>query len=96
MITLIAMGSVWGVITITFIVLLLYRRSLTTKESAWIPLTNDAKEDSAINAQTIIEMKTKKLTTPIRALGTISLVMFLVLVGMWLFHTLSTPPAMPQ
>jgi hypothetical protein len=59
-------------------------------------LTNDAKEDSAINAQTIIEMKTKKLTTPIRALGTISLVMFLVLVGMWLFHTLSTPPAMPQ
>jgi hypothetical protein len=94
--TIIAMGSAWGVITLTFVALLLYRRSLTTKESAWIPLTDDTKEDSAIQAQTIIEMKTRKLTTPIRALGTISLVMLLVIVGLWLFHSLSTPPAMPQ
>jgi heme A synthase len=94
--TIIAMSAVWGVITIALVVLLIYRRSLTTKESTWIPLTDDAKEDSAIQAQTIIEMKTKKLTVPIRALGTLSLVILLVIVGMWVFHTLTTPPPMPQ
>ena len=91
--TLIAMGSAWGVITVVFAILLLYRRSLTKNESDWIPLTDDAKEDSAIQAQTIIEMKTRKLTIPIRALGFLSLVMLLVIVGFWLFHTLFTPPA---
>ena len=96
MTSIIAVGSVWGVITLTFFALLLYRRSLTKKESDWIPLTDDAREDSAIQAQTIIEMKTRKLTTPIRALGTLSLVIFLVLVGMWIFHSLSTPPPLPQ
>ena len=96
MTTLIAMGSVWGVITIAFVALLLYRRSLVNKESAWIPLTDDAKEDSAIQSQTIIEMKTNKLTFPIRALGTLSIVMLLVIVGFFLFHSLFTPPAMPQ
>ncbi|MGA3324484.1 MAG: hypothetical protein ABSF45_08420 [Terriglobia bacterium] len=94
--TLIIMGSVWGVITIAFFVLLIYRRSLTKQESDWIPLTDDAKEDTAIQAQTIIEMKTRKLTVPIRALGTISLIMLLVIVGFWLFHSIFTPPPMPQ
>ena len=74
-----AMGSAWGVITIALVVLLLYRRSLTKNESDWIPLTDDAKEDSAIQAQTITEMKTRKLTMPIRALGALSLVMLLVM-----------------
>ena len=96
MTTLTALGSTWGIITVTFIILLLYRRSLTKKESDWIPLTDDAKEDSAIQAQTIIEMKTRKLTVPIRTLGTLSILMLLVIVGFVLFHTLFTPPAMPQ
>ena len=90
------MSSAWGVITIAFVALLLYRRSLTKQESDWIPLTDDAKEDSAIQAQTIIEMKTRKLTVPIRTLGTLSLLMLLVIVGFWLFHSLFTPPPMPQ
>ncbi len=94
--TLIALGSIWGVITIVFFGLVLYRRSLTKNESDWIPLTDDAKEDKAIQAQTIIEMKTKKLTVPIRALGTLSLAMLLVVVGFWIFLTLTTPPPMPQ
>lgn len=96
MTTLIVMSSAWGVITIAFFVLLLYRRSLTKQESDWIPLTDDAKEETAIQAQTIIEMKTRKLTVPIRALGTISLIMLLVIVGFWLFHSIFTPPPMPQ
>jgi hypothetical protein len=94
--TLIVLGSVWGVITIVFVALLLYRRGLVNQESAWIPLTDDAREDKAIQAQTIIEMKTRKLTIPIRVLGTLSLVLLLVIVGFWLFHTLFTPPPMPQ
>jgi predicted permease len=94
--TLIVLGSVWGVITILFVGLLLYRRGLVNQESAWIPLTDDAREDKAIQAQTVIEMKTRKLTVPIRILGTLSLVMLLVIVGFWLFHTLFTPPPMPQ
>jgi len=94
--TLVALGTVWGAITITFAVLLLYRRSLTKNESDWIPLTDDSKEDKAIAAQTVIEMKTKKLTVPIRALGTLSLVILLVILGFWLYHTLYTPPAMFQ
>ena len=91
-----AMGWTWSAITVAFIILLLYRRNLTKNESDWIPLTDDAKEDSAIKAQTIIEMKTKKLTIPIRTLGFLSLAILLVIVGFWVFHTLSTPPAMPQ
>ena len=96
MVPIIALSSTWAVITIAFVVLLLYRRSLTKQESDWIPLTDDAKEDSAIQAQTIIEKKTKKLTIPIRTLGTLSLLMLLVIVGFWLFHSLFTPPPMPQ
>jgi hypothetical protein len=91
-----SMSSAWGVITIAFVVLLIYRRSLTKHESDWIPLTDDAREDSAIQAQTVIEMKTRKLTIPIHALGWLSLAMLLVIVGFWVFHTLFTPPPMPQ
>jgi hypothetical protein len=94
--TIITLGSVWAVVTVTFAALVLYRRSLTKKESDWIPLNDYGKDDNAIQAQTIIEMKTKKLTVPIRALGTLSLVMLLVIVGFWLYHTLYTPPAMYQ
>jgi Na+/melibiose symporter-like transporter len=90
------MGLVWGVITIVFVVLLIYRRSLTKGETDWIPLTDDAKEDKAIQAQTVIEMKTKKLTIPIRALGTLSLIMLLVIVGFWLYQSFFGPPVMPQ
>ena len=94
--TLTVLGLVWGVITVAFVVLLLYRRNLTKNESDWIPLTDDAKEDSAIKAQTIIEMKTRKLTVPIRALGTLSIVILLVIVGFWLYLSIFTPPPMPQ
>ena len=96
MTTLMTLSGIWAAITITFATLLLYRRSLTKQESDWIPMTGDGREDKAIQAQTIIEMKTRKLTVPIRALGTLSLVMLLVVVGFWLFHSITTPPPMPQ
>lgn len=96
MTTLIVLASVWAVITITFFALLMYRRGLVKQESDWIPLTDDAREDSAIQAQTVIEMKTKKLTVPIRALGTLSIVLLLAIVGFWVYLSIFTPPAMPQ
>ena len=88
--------SVWGLVTLVFIVLLVYRSRLTSQESDWIDLTDDEREERAIQAQTIIEMKTQKLTIPIRTLGFLSLAMLLVIVGFWLFQTLFTPPPMPQ
>jgi Na+/melibiose symporter-like transporter len=91
-----AMSSAWGVITVLFVCLLLYRRSITKNESDWIPLTDDAKEESAIQAQKMTVMKSNKLTIPIRTLGFLSLAMLLVIVGFWVFHTLFTPPPMPQ
>jgi len=94
--TISALGLAWVAVTVVFVILLLYRRSLTKNEADWIPLTDDAKEDTAIQTQTVIEMKTRKLTIPIRTLGTISLLMLLVIVGFWVYHTLFTPPPMPQ
>lgn len=82
----------WAVITIAFIILLLYRRALTSQEADWIPLTDDAREERAIQAQTIVEMKTKKLTIPIRTLGTLSVVLLLVIFGFWLYQSIYGPP----
>jgi hypothetical protein len=88
--------SVWGLVTLVFIVLLVYRSRLTSQESDWIDLTDDEREERAIQAQTIIEMKTQKLTFPIRALGTVSLVLLLVIAGYWVYMGIMTPPPVPK
>lgn len=94
--TYIWLFGVWGVITVVFLGLLFYRSRLTRKETDWIPLTEDAREEKAIQAQTVIEMKTRRLTVPIRTLGVVSLVMLLVILGFWLYHGISTPPPIPE
>jgi len=83
---------VWGLITILFLALVFYRSRLTKKETDWIPLSDDAKEEHAIEAQKVIEMKTKKVTIPIRALGAAWVLMALVIVGFWFYHGITTPP----
>ncbi len=95
MTTLILMGSAWGMSTLFFAGLVVYRRTLTSHETDWIALTDDAKEEAAIKAQTILEARTRKLTFPIRALGTLSLVLLVVIAGFWLYHGVFTPPPMP-
>jgi len=90
--TLGIMITVWAVITVAFIILLLYRGKLTRQEADWIPLTEDAKEERAIQAQTMVEMKTKKLTIPIRTLGTLSVLMLLVIFGVWLYQSIYGQP----
>ncbi len=85
--------SVWGLVTASLIALLLYRSMLTRQESDWIPLTEDEREDRAIQTQTMIERKTRKLTWPIRALGGASAVLLLVILVFWLYHGITQPPA---
>jgi len=90
------LGIVWGLVTIPFIVLLICRSRLEGQESDWIDLTDDAREDQAIQKQAAIEKKVHKFDTPIRALGILSAVLLLVIVGLWLYSGITTPPPPPE
>lgn len=85
----------WGVVTFLFLGLLFYRSRITKKESDWIPLSDDAKEDQAIEAQKVSEGKSHKLELPIRILGAASALMLLVIIGFWFYHGIMTPPPTP-
>lgn len=90
--TMVLLFTVWGVITLLFLVLVVYRSRLTKKETDWIPLSGDAKEEQAIEAQKVIEVKSHKITIPIRALGVAWVVLAVVIVGFWFYHGITTPP----
>ena len=90
--TMVLLFTVWAVITVLFLVLVVVRSRMTKKETDWIPLSDDAKEDQAIEAQKVIEMKTLKFNVPIRALGVLWVVMAVVIVGFWFYHGITTPP----
>jgi uncharacterized ion transporter superfamily protein YfcC len=83
---------VWGLVTILFLGLVFYRSRLTRRETDWIPLSDDAREEQAIEAQKVIEKKSHKLDLPIRALGAAWVIMLLVVVGFWFYHGIMTPP----
>ncbi len=85
----------WVVVTLVLVILLIYRARLESKESDWIDLTDDEKEDRAIQTQTAIEKRTQKLIFPIRALGTLSVVLLLAMMGLWLYQGITTPPPEP-
>lgn len=87
--------SVWGLVTFTLIVLLIYRSRLTSQETDWIPLTEDEREDRAIQTQTVIEMKARKLVWPIRALSTASVVLLFVILAYWIYTGITTPLPTP-
>ncbi|MGA2078105.1 MAG: hypothetical protein ABSH52_31835 [Terriglobia bacterium] len=90
--TMVLLFTLWAVITVLFLVLVVYRSRLTKKETDWIPLSDDAKEDQAIEAQKVIEVKSHKITVPIRALGVAWVVLAVVVVGFWFYHGIMTPP----
>ncbi|MGA2609983.1 MAG: hypothetical protein ABSH01_21290 [Terriglobia bacterium] len=94
--TMVALIAAWGLVTILFFGLIFYRSRLTKKESDWIPLSGDAREEQAIEAQKLIEMKSHKLDLPIRALGAVWVIMLLVIVGYWFYHGIMTPPPMTR
>ncbi len=87
--------TVWGAITLLFAVLVIYRRRLTSHDTDWIPLTDDEKEERAIVEQTTLEQKADKLTWPIRALGSLSVLLLLVILGYWVYIGIMTPPPTP-
>jgi len=76
---MVALFVVWGLVTIVFFGLVFYRSRITKKESDWIPLSEDAREEQAIEAQKVSEMKSHKLDLPIRALGAAWVILLLVL-----------------
>jgi hypothetical protein len=88
--------AVWGLVTVLFFVLVLFRSRITSRETDWIPLSDDAREEKAIEAQKVSEKKGHKLDLPIRSLGWLSVIMLLVVVGFWIYHGLTTPPPMAK
>ena len=88
--------AVWGLVTIVFFGLVFYRSRITKKESDWIPLSGDAKEEQAIEKQKLSEMKSHKLDLPVRALGALWVIMLLVMVVFWFYHGIMTPPPMAK
>ncbi len=93
---LIGVAIAWGLVTIPFIVLLICRSRLEGQESDWIDLTDDAREDQAIQKQSAIEKKVHKFDTPIRVLGALSFVLLLVIAGLWLYSGITGQPPPPE
>ena len=94
--TLVGLFIGWVVVTLVFLGLVFYRSRFTKKESDWIPLSDDAKEDQAIEAQKVIEVKSQKLDLPIRVLAAVSVLMLLVVIGFWFYQGIMTPPPLPK
>lgn len=86
--------AAWGLVTGAFVVLWICRSRVESKETDWIPLTEDAREERAIQEQKVLEKKAHKFDWPIRVLGAISVLLLLVAVGFWLYASLVTgqPP----
>jgi hypothetical protein len=92
---LLGLIATWVVVTGTLIVLFLYRSRLEDKETDWIPMTEDSREEKAIAEQQTIERKVHKFDRPIQALGALSVVLLVTILTFWVYKGLSTPPPMP-
>lgn len=92
----IGLAAIWGFVTGSLIVLYLYRSRLESKETDWIAMTEDAREEKAIQEQRTLETKVHKFDRPIQALGALSVILLLTIVVLWVYTGLTTPPPMPQ
>ena len=90
--TMVVLLAVWGLVTILLLVLVFYRSRITRRETDWIPLSDDAREEKAIEAQKATEAKITKFALPIRLLGILWVIMIVVIVGYWFYHGITTPP----
>ena len=88
--------SAWGLVTGGLIVLWICRSRLESQETDWIPLTDDAREERAIQSQMVIEKKAHKYDWPIRILATLSFVLLLAMGGYWLYAGIMGPPPPPE
>ena len=89
---MVALVTGWGLVTVLYVVLAIYRSRITKAETDWIPLSDDAKEEKAIEAQKVTETKSHKLDLPIRTLGILWVVLVVAIGGYWLYHGLTTQP----
>ena len=92
---LLGLIATWVLVTGTLIVLFLYRSRLEDKETDWIPMTEDSREEKAIAEQKTIERRVHKFDRPIQALGALSVLLILTIITYWVYNGLSTPPPMP-
>ena len=84
--------AAWGLVTGALIVLYICRSRLQSKEADWISLTDDAREDQAIKEQTVVDKKAHKFDWPIWALGLLSVVLLLLIVGYFVYSGITTQP----
>jgi uncharacterized ion transporter superfamily protein YfcC len=94
--TMVVLFAVWGLLTILFFGLVFYRSRITRRETDWIPLSGDTREEQAIEAQKVAETKSHKFDLPIRVLGALWVIMLVVIVGFWFYRGIMTPPAMTK
>ena len=87
--------TTWSLVTGLLVVLFLYRSRLESKETDWIPMTEDSREEKAIQEQQTLERQVHKFDRPIQALGAVSVVLLLTILTYWVYKGLSTPPPMP-
>lgn len=85
---LIGLSVLWGVITAVLIVLLIYRSTLTMQEDDQLYLSES--ESHMQKEQTEILTKVNKINPVVRWLGASSVLLFLVVAGMWTYQMLNT------
>lgn len=88
---LVGLIAAWALVTGALVVVIICRTRLESKESDWIPLTDDAREERAIQEQAVIEKKAHRLDWPIRVLGALCVLLLLAIVGYWIYSGLSSP-----
>ena len=79
---------VWGVITATFLALLLWRSILTTHEDDQLCI--DAAGDHIAQEQRELIAKITKLSKPIATSGIAAVTLLLLVAGMWLYQGLKS------
>ena len=89
---LVVLIAIWVLVTGALFIMYLFRSRLESRETDWIPLTEDAREEKAIAAQETIEKKVHRFDRPIQALGVLSVILLLSIISYWVYQGLSTPP----
>ncbi len=84
---LIGLAILWGVITAVLIILLIYRSTLTMQEDDQLYLSES--ESHMQKEQSEILTKVNKINPLVRWLGASSVVLLLVVAGMWTYQMLN-------
>lgn len=85
---LIKLFIVWIVVTVLWIALLFYRAGLSRKEDDQLFLGRG--EDALQHEQQAIVRKQKRISPYLTATGILSLILLLVVIGMWIYVGLKT------